>query len=337
MAVVSPKESELLSVARAVMGGAPFEAVQRLLLSPRKAPAHIGPTAAGLLKDMLGKGVVLALAKGGGALRDERGRLWERQKPARLDFGLSTVRLLQWLLEAPLGESGAEGVVLPETQGLGDELFLFSLLKLTQGTPAWHSVAQLEAARRSPLCALGFAFSLGLVAPLDAGHTYVWSEPALNTVDALQAVLERQWLRSEAEKATVAYPARLKAAGLAQQKVLTAFLSAIDKAGRRELAHFLVRAGARWLAAIPDEGVGSVVAGLSTTAPLRERQEARRAAAAPYRALVTLAAWDQEHRNLRFIDDGYAKAQSMVKVYDSLGERGFQKGARVLDGLENAV
>lgn len=338
MTVVSRAEADALAIARAVMGAAPFEGVQRLLLGPHKAPKRMGPTAAGLLKDMLGKGAVLALARGGGYQRDVKGRFWERHEPFRIGFGLSTVRLLQWLLEAPLGESGAEGVVLPDALDLGDELFLFQLLKLTQGSAVWHSVAQLEAARRSPLCALGFAFSLGQVRALDASHAYLWNGPSLLAVEAMQKTLERLWVGSENDKKKVAFPSQLKTAGLSQEKALSDFLAAIDKADRRELANFLVRAAPHWLAAPAEAAPASwVLPALSTTAPLRERQEARRAAAAPYRALGRLAGWDNEHRSLRFIDDGYEKAQRLIATYAAMGERPFARAAEVLNALENTV
>lgn len=336
MAVVSGPEADALSVAKAVMGGASFDAVQRLLLSPRKAPKRMGPTASGLLKDMLGKGAVLAMAKGGGYRRDGGQRFWERQAPPRLNFGLSTVRLLQWLLEVPLGEGDAEGLVLPESQGLGDELFLFQVLKLTQGTAAWPRVAQVEAARRSGLCVLGFGFSLGVVKPLEVKAAYSFSEGTLTLVDSWQKWLEKLWMAAEREKAKVSSPSQLRNGGLAQGFVLESFLSAVDQAERRELATFLVHAARGWLG----EGsftAANAVAALNPTAPLRERQEARRAAAAPYRALARLFAWDKEHRNLRFIDDGYAKAQALVKQYERLGERGFATAARVLEELENSV
>ncbi|MBX7117067.1 MAG: hypothetical protein K1X64_22300 [Myxococcaceae bacterium] len=337
-AVVSRAEADALALARAVMGAAPFEAVQRLLLSARKAPWRMGPTAVGLLKDMLGKGAVLTLARGTGYQRDMSGRFWERHPPFRIGFGPSTVQLLQWLLEAPLGESSAQGVVLPEALGLGDELFLFQLLKLTQGSAVWHSVAQLEVARRSSLCALGFAFSLGQVRALDASHAFVWHEHSLLAVEAMQKTLERLWVASENDKKKVAFPSQLKTAGLSQEKALSDFLTAIDQADRRELANFLVRAAPRWLEAPADAAPGSwVVPALSSTAPLRERQEARRAAAAPYRALGRLAAWDTEHRGLRFIDDGYEKAQRLIAAYAAMGERPFARAAEVLNALDNTV
>lgn len=337
MAAVTKREAELLTVAQAVMGAAPFDSVQKLLLVPCKAPQHIGPTAAGLLKDTLSKGAVLALAKGGGYRRGEQGRWWERQSPATLDFGGATVRTLQWLLEMPLGDATAQALKLEGPLGLGDELFLFQLLKLTQGSPAWKAIAVLEPVRQSPLCSLGFAFSLGMARAFDVSRADEWIPSRLQVVDAWQLWLAKLWDQAESEKAKVVAPAQLQAGGTAQQQVLEPFLNAIDSAGKRSLSVFLIQAA---LSFVPREGRAAgeqIGASLSPSTPLRERQEARRAAAAPYRALARLFQWDQEHRNLRFIDDGYADAQRMVKAYDALGERGFRAAASILENLENTV
>jgi hypothetical protein len=80
-----------------------------------------------------------------------------------------------------------------------------------------------------------------------------------------------------------------------------------------------------------------LVASLSSTSPLRERGEARRAAGALLRALARLRAWDAEHRSVRFFDDDYPQAQRLVKDWERFGDAGFRQAERLLSELENPV
>ena len=73
---------------------------------------------------------------------------------------------------------------------------------------------------------------------------------------------------------------------------------------------------------------------MALDAPLRERTEARRRAAAMLRSLGRLREWDQQHRSVRFIDDGYALAQRLVVDWERLGERGFTRAAHLVTELD---
>jgi hypothetical protein len=84
----------------------------------------------------------------------------------------------------------------------------------------------------------------------------------------------------------------------------------------------------------PERKVDDFTRSMSLDAPLRERTDARRRSAALMRALAILRAWDQEHRSVRFIDDGYDLAQRLVADWERLGERGFSKAAELVAELD---
>jgi hypothetical protein len=120
--------------------------------------------------------------------------------------------------------------------------------------------------------------------------------------------------------------------GRAQADVLEAYFAALDKAGRHDLATFLIDAAVFWVT--PDRTTDDFVRSLTPEAPLRERTEARRRSAAMVRALLTLREWDQQHRTVRFIDDGYDLAQRLVADWERLGERGFQRAQDLVAALD---
>jgi hypothetical protein len=161
---------------------------------------------------------------------------------------------------------------------------------------------------------LGRAARLEPVPPLEVE---AWAFP----VEALRGLLARAWVAAERLKREAVEPALLRRVGEAQTRVLEQFLDAVDAAGRRGLATFLVDAAVEVLAGA--QGPAEAGRALSGQAPLRDRTEARRAAGGLVRALGRLEAWDQEHRALRFFEDGYPAAQALVKDWGRLGPHGF--------------
>jgi hypothetical protein len=58
---------------------------------------------------------------------------------------------------------------------------------------------------------------------------------------------------------------------------------------------------------------------LDPATPLSVRAAARPSAGALLRAVVRWTAWDQQHRGVRFIDDGYAASQLLLTRFEALG------------------
>lgn len=337
-AQVTAQESELLRIARAVVGLSSYGEVERLLVTQRAAPTEIGPTAMELLQETLSRGVGLAVMRGGGWQQERSKRLWERTTLPPIDFQASSFQLLHWMLRTPLSESALKGLPGKAGPSWADEALLALALTMVADTSCERGFASQARVRSSPLCwvlqpaALARAEALGADGPvIDLGD-----DSALTFfLEAWQPTFARSWARMEQGKAAAMDPAELTRVGRAQDAVLGALLKAADASKRRGLLGFLVEAGAQVLQGRPKGD--DWVKGLAPTSPLRDRSEARKHAGALLRALGKLRAWDQEHRAVRFFEDDYEKSQAMVKAWDVLGDRGFREAERLLSELENPV
>jgi hypothetical protein len=330
-AAVTRAEANLLTLARVAVGAYPAQDALRLLVSSASAPDRLGPTARALLSDTLARGTVATLARSGGWMRDGGKRLWERHGPPPLHFTGNLVRLFRWMLANPLTAPDLPPLALEGALTLGEQIVVVTLLAQLRQTGCESALARQAAVRRAPLMVLAHAADLARVAPLD--EVPAFDALALApVVEGLRAALARAWVAGERIKGDQERPEVLSAIGRAQAAVLESFLAAIDAAGQRQLAGFLVDAAVCWLAT--PRVADSYVRGLSRDAPLRDRTEARRHAAAFLRALERLHAWDREHRAVRFIDEGYELAQRLVKDWERLGEQGFATAARLVRELD---
>jgi hypothetical protein len=354
---VPPREHDLVVVARALFEPGRRDAAAAILRTERAVPARVSPTTMRLLRDGLARGAALTLAQRGGWRRVRAltknpdggppkvvpGRLWERrpsQPPLR--FTGFTFGLLRHLASAPLGTGQAPRL---ETQGAledGDRLVAFLAVALLDGAGLLDTAATVPALGREPLVLLGFpdllssstlkheALAQGMAALVDPVRSIL--------VEGLQLELGRRWglrLATAPERRVEA----ARAAGAADDRVLGAFLDACDRAGRRDLAGFLLEAARRALPerVDPAELARTLALGLETTASLGSRQEARRAIAAPLRAVARLEAWDAEHRLVRHFDDEYASAQALLTEWEAFGPDGFRRAAAVRALLENEL
>lgn len=336
MTRVSPTEHELLLLARAIIGLGQYAPVEDLLrLRHPHVPKELSPGALHVLRDTLAKGGVLALARCGGWRKrrhlhggqEVSGRLWERHKAPQLSFSPLTVHTLRWLLEQPLVKHGC--APLPENTAptLADELFLYLCCRLVAGTPCAQAVGAQLAIRRSALCWLGFPEVLGAGIPpsLGPGSFAPLLEDGAWLLEALQVDLAARWRKQEESKRFLFEPEHLQRLGGAQENVLNAFLDAVDAAGRRDLAGFLLDAGRPLL----EQPASRWVEGLSLTAALSARSAAAKAAGAFLRALGRMAQWNKEHGAVRFFDDTYDAAQLLLSEWSSFGEAGFRRAAEL--------
>lgn len=329
MIAVTRAEANLLTLARVAVGAVPPIDAMRLLVTPVTPPAKLGPTAREVLADTLARGTVLGLARSGGWVE----RSWERSTPP-LEFTPNVVRLLSWLLSTPLSEHDVQPLVLPRPPTPAEDALLTMLIDRLRGSGCDAAIARQLEVRRWPLTTLAHAAFLakevGLdeAPPLDVKTLAPWLE-------SLRVLFARSWLAAERAKRDVVAVDAVLRMGRAQGLVLSAALSALDAGGRRDLATFLVDVAVSFFstARTADELTRS----MSTDAPLRERIEARRAAGATWRALARLREWDQAHRNVRFIDDGYEQAQRLVRDWERLGERGFSAAAGLVQSLDALV
>lgn len=353
VAMVAQSEHDLLMIARALVGEVSPAAVSSLLRAPHPIPAKIGPTAMGILKQTLARGVVRELARRGGwrgvdaGRAGPGGRLWERHRPVALHFSPITMDILRWLASAHLvgspGASAAPRWKIEDTT-LADELMLYLAADLME--QADGRAAELVVAAGSPLCWLGFAGRLARAkhaAPPMAFDRWVQGDGAV-ILESLQPDLCRRWIAMEQGKRAVVEVAEMITLGGAQEAVLDPLLAAADRAGRRDLCSFVVDAAAALLAhGAPEASTGDTrpiariaagwVKNLAPVGPIRDRAAARRASGALLRALGRVQRWDTEHRARRFFDDDYEDAQRLLARWEALGSSGFTRAERVLKEL----
>ncbi len=335
---VTTQESELLRIARAVVGISSYPEVERLLSFQRPSPTALGPTAMRLLQETLGRGVGLAVLRGGGWRQERNQRLWERIALPPIDFQAASWGLLQWLLRTPLCEGGLKPLPVAPAQSWADEALLALALMMVTDTECERGFATQPRVRSSALCwvlapaALARAEALGEELPV---MDLAPGAPLTFFLEAWQPTFARAWAQMESSKAQVEDPAELSRVGQAQDAVLSALLKAAESAKRRELLGFLVEAGAQ---VIDEKKNGDDwVKSLSPTTSLRDRSDARRQAGALLRVLGQLRRWDQEHRVVRFFEEDYEKSQALVKAWEVLGAPGFLQAGRLLSELENPI
>ncbi len=321
---VTAAEAALLRLARVSVGAEAPAAVLWLLAAKVTPPAQLGPTAAGLLSEALAKGLVSALAKGGGWLRLGKQRLWERSGPPPLHFTGNVVETLRWLLAAPLLEREPPPLSTSAPWTPAEDAWLALFVARLGGTGVDAALLRQKVVRAAPLVALMHAGALGYTA---ADQVPVVDVAAAGVfVDGLTLELARAWARAERGKAQLDRPDAVSAVGRSQGLVLDAFLGAIDSADHRGLATFLVEAAS----ARPS----STVRAFAPSWPLRERQQAQRDAGAFLAALSTLRRWHDEHRVVRFIDDGYERAQALVQAWSPFGDAGCRAAEAQLARLD---
>lgn len=328
---VTRAEAYLLTIARVAVGVVPPMDAMRLLVTSVAPPPKLGPTARAALSDTLARGSVLSLAKQGGWLAEGSKRLWERHAAPPLAFSGNTVRLFSWVLTTPLAEPDASPLLFKGEVTPAEDFLVALLIDRLRGTGCDALLARQLSIRKLPLTTLAHAALMARDVALDEVPEF--DVPVLAPfVEGLRTLLSRSWLAAERSKRDLVAPEMLSRVGRAQGDVLDAWLTAIDRAGRRDLATFLIDTATSWLSVdrTPDELTRS----MSLDAPLRERTDARRRAAATLRSLSMLREWDQQHRTVRFIDDGYELAQRLVVDWGRLGERGFTRAASLVAELD---
>ena len=327
-ATVAASEAEIISMARALTAPQALD-VWGLLAGSRSMPAKIGPTCAELVGDALAQ-LWPALwrrdgARPGASIRAGkvvRGRGWERNPIAPLELSPFTLALLRWLVEMPLATPGAVDKLATRPVTIGDQVVAYLALDVAAETPAQLTIARSSQVTRAPLAWLGFAHLL----PGDPPEVEEFAKLVTGTgavvVEALQLDLAKRWRAVELTKRAITDPDQLIAIGHGQDLTLTRFMDACTRAGRRDLAGFVLDAMlpllARDVAPFPND--------LDRTKPLSVRMAARNAAGALLRGVATWCEWDRAHRGVRFLDDDYEASQLLLMRF----ERSASHGADVL-------
>ncbi len=319
---VSRFEANLLRLLGYFLHREPPERALPLLENRCVIPACLHRNAIHLIQDALAKGCVFLLARRGGwrrerFLRGEKiveGRLWERTQPAELSltFSAHTLRFLMWITANRPGDTERGWRVAEEELTLGDRLLLYfaheGLRNVAEGLGAPALRTQQPFVQHA-LCWLAFPEDY-TAAPVGARPNFApWTNGVgACMLEALQPELARRWIEVESNKERLADPQAMRVLGLAQERVLTAFLDAIEQAGRMELARFLLQAAADLLG--PHAHAGMWTARL-TLAGLRvaDRAATYQAATIFLRTLDRLQTWERRARGVGYFDEGYAASQ----------------------------
>jgi hypothetical protein len=338
---------DLLLVARALVLRGPYPAVEGILAGPTRM-AGVGRETMRLFEETLALGCTRALARHGGWRRHPRlgadgvkvGRLWDVRPASPLAFSRYSYALGEWLVAQPLGARTVapfrETPLRP-----GDQLVAYLACALVEGQPLAGAVAQQPGVRAAALAWLGFPAMLAAVEADPPGPDALRdSFEALAAeggviVEGLSDDLATRTVDFERAKGEFVSPTTLLRAGEARDLTLGLLLDALDRAGRWDLATFLVEATA---ALVPPASGTSAVQGLvsrlARSAPLRERAAALHASAAHWRHAARLSRHHEAMRTVRHFEEGYAGAQLLLTRWELLGAEGFQRAANVLVAFE---
>src|SRR5262249_11529820 len=127
-------------------------------------------------------------------------------------------------------------------------------------------------------------------------------------LEALHPELTRRWIEVESSKERLSDPQAMRVLGVAQERVLTSFLDAIEQAGRGDLAGFLLQTAPVLLG--PHAHAGMWTARLNLAGQrVADRAATYQAATIFLRTLDRLQAWERRARGVGYFDEGYAASQ----------------------------
>lgn len=328
---VSRFEASLLRLLYYFLRREPIERALPLIEARCDVPPCLSRVSVRLVQDALAKGCTYLLAVRGG-WRDERflrgmkavhGRLWQRTVPEQLglSFTRDTLGFLIWITAARPGDKTPPWQPPHATLSVGDLLLLFfaheGLRETVEGLGA-ATLRTRDPYMRHGLCWLAYPEDYRN-APADTTPDFApWFDGVGGCIlEALQPELAARWIHVESGKERIELPADMRALGTSQDRVLDAFLAAAERANRRDLARFLLRAAHHLLG--PHANAGMWTAGLQTTGQrLADRAATYQAATSLLRHLDRLAAWTRWARGVWRFDDEYPAAQLWLEDWEQV-------------------
>jgi hypothetical protein len=341
---VTPFEGKLLRLLRCFVRNVPPEQALPHVLERNPRPAKLSRACVELVEDTLAKGCMLFLARAGGWRRERflrggrprAGRLWERSDPAELalTFSRHALEFLLWVTAQKPGDSDPP-LTLPDAELTpADRLLLLLAYDALRDTEAGPALLAKPAFARHGLVRLAFPEDTTALEESDPDFAPWMTGLGAAILEAVQPWLADRWVRLERGKAQVGDWKALAALGQAQERVLTAFTDAAERADRPDLVRFVLHSAGVLLA--PDLPAAFFFSGLQGTGPprLADRIEVHRRALALPRHLGRLAAWVRRARGVGYLDDGYAVSQLWLADWERL--RGDELAARA-EGLLRQV
>lgn len=332
MKSVSRFEADLLRVTRAVLKKDPLDPALAIIRQAQPRPSCLGRDAVDLVRDALGKGSMLLLARAGwrrerfareGGERVDEGRLWQRREPKDLGlaFTARSMELLLTLTSARPEDAKAWERLGAAEAGAGDQLLAYWIYGLLAEADCAGDLAGHAAFADNPLCQLAYPHHFAGTSGGSAADLGAWAAPERSwIIETLQPALADGWTEAERSKGEVRDWQRLRILGDFQGEVLDSWLAALGLRSRRDLARFLLVAGRRLLLADdgppePARWIGKLhLDGLR----LADRTVAYQAALAMVRRFERLKGWEQWARGVGYFDEGYAAAQLWLSDWERL-------------------
>jgi hypothetical protein len=326
MKLVSRFESNLLRILHFFLGRVPREQALPLLLNGLPAPRCLSADAVALVRDTLAKGCTLYLARAGGWRRERHlrgeqvaeGRLWHRTPPAELGLPFSR-RALGFLVGVTTHKLPD---VLPwhvptEELTVGDHLLFFLAHRALREVELCQPLRTQTALANNVLCRL--VFPEDFVPDLPVPDFVPWTTGlGACILEAVQPVLAQNWLMVERSKAHALDWRQLGAVGRSQEQVLSAFLTAVENAGRLDLARFLLRTLNRVLT--PEANADMWGVRIARSGPrMADRSATAQAAVVLLRQAERFQHWERSARGVGYFDEGYAASQLTKNDWERCG------------------
>jgi hypothetical protein len=329
-------EANLLRLLYYFLRREPAERALPLVEERRQAPACLSRVTVRLVQEALAKGTTFLLAyRGGwrverhlrgplGAEKPAEGRLWQRTPPKELalSFSRHSLEFLVWITaEQPKDKGAGAWGPAPDKLTVGDLVLLFFANEGLREAPETAGVGDLR--KRQPFVSHGLAW---LAYPRDYEQAPAEVVPDFGpwlsgvgacVLEALQTDLRDRWLAVEGDKERIVDPQQMRFLGRSQERVLSAFLDAVDKANRLDLARFLLRAAERLLGGKADGQ--NWIGGLQTVGlRLADRAATYQAALSFVRALERLQGWARRARTIGYWDEGYEAAKLYLADWEAV-------------------
>ncbi len=266
------------------------------------------------------------------------GRLWQRSRIDELGLQFSRFSLdflISLTANKPADWPNVEQLPI-EQLTIADYLFLSIAYESLRREPELAaSLRDLRCFQTNALCRLLYPEDFdGVFATELFG---IWFTPVGTFVlEAMQPLFESRWLEMEREKGQISDWQRMGTQGEAQHQLLNLFMDAADRAGRVDLARFLLAVLSKLLAA-PETTIAFWTAGLQGSGPSRlaERLEIQRAAVALLRGAMRLRQWEQRARASGFMDDDYPASQFWLNEWERLnGSQSLARAEQIVQSLE---
>lgn len=318
--LVSRFEANLLRVLHFLLRRDPTGQALTIIYEEMDAPPSLSRTCVELVQDTLIKGCVSILARASGWWKERHlqngkvveGRLWERHTTDELtlSFSENTLRFLLWLTaEDPKVKKPSWPRLDLKALTVADQFFFYLAFGELRGTESEKFFSGKELFQTNALCRLAYPENF-TNAPENRILDYTsWlGGTGAAILEALQHELSHHWLKLEKHKAQIMDWTDMQALGHSQQHTLTAFLDALEQAGRWDLARFLFPTLQALLPENPK--LEWWTEGLTSAGPrLMDRTKTNGAALVLPLLMSRLQEWDRQARSVGYLDENYPASQ----------------------------